>query len=436
MLYRGNPRRFDTSMFDMPNKPYAKGHDPEALVDALISGEQTAFDAIPRTGLMKLASPRASYYADPTTVVRLLPPMPADDSRQTAAELTETFLAVKAADVPFASYGPPTGSDPMLVYGADHKGPPLGPLQFRYSPAHVGPYVSQFLQVRVPFGKNGATLDQRLPIRTGLYGTTVATRDQILLGNVPVIQTLGPWCYMHNGRALASYVHQDPPYLFGLYAALICDAIATRSTLFTPLKNESGFVSYGGAVDLHCAIAEVVRHAMQAAWTAKFRIYRRRRPEELFADQGRLHPDFTLLSGPTVASANSCMPLLYAEGSPGHSDYPSGHAVIGGAVATLLKAWFKNEPWTAAPLHSRDGKTQEIYPNCPPLSVHGELDKLASNYGWGRNFAGIHFRSSCAGGMAMGESIAIEYLKRMLMESYEPLGHTSFTGFDGQLITI
>ena len=419
----------------MPSHPFAKGHDPAAL-SALTSGEQTAFDAIPRTGSMKIVSPRASYHADPASVATLLPPMPADDSRQTAAELTETFLAVKAADVPFASYGAPQGADPLLAYGADHKGPPLGPLQFRYSSGHVGPYVSQFLHVKVPFGKNGATLDQRLPLRTGFYGTTTATRDQILRGNVPVAQTLGSPCYMHNGRALASYVHQDPPYLFGLYAALICDAVTSRSSLFPPLKNESGFVTYGGAMDVQCALAEVVRLAMQAAWCAKFRLFRRRRPEELFADQARLHPDFALLSGPTVASANSCMPMLYAEGSPGHSDYPSGHAVIGGAVATLLKAFYKDEPWTAAPLHSRDGKTQEVYLNCPPLSVHGELDKLASNYGWGRIFAGIHFRSSCAGGMALGESVAIGYLNRMLMESYEPLGTVAFTKFDGQPIMI
>jgi hypothetical protein len=46
----------------------------------------------------------------------------------------------------------------------------------------------------------------------------------------------------------------------------------------------------------------------------------------------------------------------------------------------------------------------------PPLTVGGELNKLAVNFGFGRNWAGIHWRSDAAASMALGEEVAIGLL--------------------------
>jgi hypothetical protein len=44
------------------------------------------------------------------------------------------------------------------------------------------------------------------------------------------------------------------------------------------------------------------------------------------------------------------------------------------------------------------------------LDVHGEINKLASNIGMGRIFAGVHFRTDHIYGMLLGEQIAVATL--------------------------
>ena len=301
-----------------------------------------------------------------------------------------------------------------------------GQTAFRFNDSHTGPYVSQLLLRDVSI--NGLVNLQRVRIRAGAYGSTPATNSEILAGRPPVPQTFNPEARIHTPRGLASAVHQDPPYLLGLQAALILQSFARPSGLFAPGPHETGFVSDGGPVQLHCLLASVTEAAMRAAWLAKFRVYRRRRPEELFADQSGMHPDWQRLALPALSNlVPGCLPRLYAEGAPLHSDYPSGHAVIGGACATVLKAWFANDSWPN-PVESRDGFG--LTPVTDQLTIHGELNKLAHNYGWGRNFAGIHYRSSCRGGMLLGEAIAAQAMRGIS-------GRTiTFAGFDGLPFTV
>lgn len=65
--------------------------------------------------------------------------------------------------------------------------------------------------------------------------------------------------------------------------------------------------------------------------------------------------------------------------------------------------------------------------NCTPegatLTVGGELDKLASNIAFGRNFAGVHFRSDGEHGILIGEEVAIHYLQDHLREYREEFRH-------------
>jgi hypothetical protein len=431
----------------LPSKPFAKGFDPLALIAAEQSGSQVDFDTITRTGAAKLVNPQASY----DTEFFPCPPPPLDNSRTTAAELLEVGAAVLFRDVPFAEITPgaPHMSKVRHVlkgFGPDFTGPTRGDCLFRRNLSDLpGPYVSQLLIHHVPAGNFPQPQQTRL--RLGSYGATADTHAAIVAGNVPTPQELSiAPSYVYSPRALASYVHQDPPFLLPLQAAMILGAKVPRSTRFPMRRNESAFVSYGGVADLHCALAEVTRLSLAAAWDVKWRRFMRRRPEELWPDTGSLHPDFLSIGQPIVGAFGPYLPLVYAEGCPVHPDYPSGHAVIGGATATILKAWFADGDWSAltdtSVVHSPDGLSLERWQqpaNTPPqgpVTVHGEINKLASNMGWGRNFAGIHLRSSADDGMALGETVAIRFLQQARASSHERLGNVTFRMFDGTLITI
>ena len=61
---------------------------------------------------------------------------------------------------------------------------------------------------------------------------------------------------------------------------------------------------------------------------------------------------------------------------------------------------------------SDDGLTLVAY-NGPPLTVGGELNKLAANVSLGRNACGVHYRSDGVEGMRLGEEIALSILRDM-----------------------
>ncbi|HSF49685.1 MAG TPA: hypothetical protein VLA74_02900 [Nitrososphaeraceae archaeon] len=65
----------------------------------------------------------------------------------------------------------------------------------------------------------------------------------------------------------------------------------------------------------------------------------------------------------------------------------------------------------------------------------GELNKLASNIGIGRDFAGIHWRSDAIEGMKLGEELAIRFLIEQKEIFYEKFDF-SITKFDGTSVTI
>src|SRR6516225_9769548 len=113
-----------------------------------------------------------------------------------------------------------------------------------------------------------------------------------------------------------------------------------------------------------------------------------------------------ILNSATLANVHSnygtyFLPQAFPEGSPQHPSYPQGHATMAGACATILKAAFDgsvqfntlnngtivtaNEDGSGL-LPYRDTDTNDI-------TVNGEINKLASNIGQARDFAGIHWRS-------------------------------------------
>ncbi|KYG08112.1 hypothetical protein BE21_25625 [Sorangium cellulosum] len=66
----------------------------------------------------------------------------------------------------------------------------------------------------------------------------------------------------------------------------------------------------------------------------------------------------------------------------------------------------------------------------------GELNKLATNAAFGRNWAGIHWRTDAAASLALGEAVAIGLLRDERRTFREPFDGFTFTRFDGTRITI
>src|SRR5262249_27020891 len=104
----------------------------------------------------------------------------------------------------------------------------------------------------------------------------------------------------------------------------------------------------------------------------------------------------------------------FPEGAPTHPAYPPGHGAVAGACITVLKFFFDgsfNIPQPLVP--SNDGTTTVAYTppaGEPPLTVNGELHKLASNISFGHGIlAGIHWRSDTDTSIQLGEAVALSY---------------------------
>ena len=130
------------------------------------------------------------------------------------------------------------------------------------------------------------------------------------------------------------------------------------------------------------------------------------------------------------------MPMAFPEGSPTHPAYGAGHAAVAGACVTILKAFFDKSFIIPDPVEaSADGLSLVAYAG-EPLTVGGELNKLASNIAFGRNIAGVRWRSDAPESLRLGEEVAIRYLSEeedCFNESFEGF---SLTRFDGTTITV
>jgi len=70
-----------------------------------------------------------------------------------------------------------------------------------------------------------------------------------------------------------------------------------------------------------------------------------------------------------------------------------------------------------------------------PLTVNGELNKLASNISFGHGIhAGIHWRSDTDTSIQLGEAVALSYL-RDRVTTYNEKFTASLTKLDGSVAT-
>jgi hypothetical protein len=187
--------------------------------------------------------------------------------------------------------------------------------------------------------------------------------------------------------------------------------------------------------------------ALRSSCYHKWKVHRRTRPEEV---GGRLHRQLVSrfesgLDPSVFASAaleevrrktgSFLLPQSYPEGCPVHPAYPGGHAAIAAACITILKAFFDEDAVIPNPvIPSRDGQTLLPYIG-HPLTVGGELNKLAANICMGRNAAGIHWRSDAEDGLVFGEDLAIDLLREVQRCVSEPWTFT-IRRLSGEVVTV
>jgi hypothetical protein len=144
-----------------------------------------------------------------------------------------------------------------------------------------------------------------------------------------------------------------------------------------------------------------------------------------------------------MTAGNALLPMAFPEGCPTHPAYGAGHATVAGACVTILKAWFKESTKLVdlgvTPVQpADDGLTLAPYAGADAgdLTVGGELNKLASNVGVGRDIAGVHWRSDATESLKLGEQLAIGILKDQKACYNENFGGFSLTKFDGTTVTV
>jgi len=376
--------------------------------------------------------------------------------------MVEVYWASLLRDVPFAEYA----TNPLVAQActdlsrlSDFRGPKEGDAVtpntlFRgpYAGCAVGPFVSQFLLRDIHFGAQINTQQVRVYVPGTDYMTTYA--------GWLARQNGAPWGprlydstfrYLRNIRDLAAWVDADPPLQAGYHALSILLQAGAPLDPANPyvheITNQDAFTTFG-PVEWFDMVGRAPRPAHEAVWFQKWRIHRSLRPEE-FAGRVRnhltgafsypLHPD--VLNARAVQATFSrygtyLCSQAYPDGCPTHTAYPSGHSVGAGSTVTMLKAIFDESFVIPNPVEpTPDGLSLQPYVG-PPLTVGGELNKLAFNIGMARVMAGIHWRSDVVEGNKLGQDVSIGIMLDMKPTYNEPHTGYTLTKFDGTTFTI
>ncbi|WNG15534.1 hypothetical protein [Cystobacter fuscus] len=361
-----------------------------------------------------------------------------------------------------------------------------------------GPFISQFLLKPIPYGAGPFASGPREPVGYQLLEQRNLERRRgddrmtqyeewlnIQNGQVPTLNgglidqlegTNGTRLYLHNARGLAEYVHNDYPIQATLSAALLLLrqgdflpdgsyepdpkssplAMASWNPYLSYVKQEA-FVTLASSDTLSVSTL-VTNTALRAAWYQKWLVHRRLRPEEFGGHVDNqlfnrrtypIHPE--LLASPVLArvfnnntALNSQRGLpgggtyllsqTFPEGAPLHPAYGSGHSTYIGAGVTMLKAFHKDFP-IRNPQETSNGSGLQPYTG-GTLMVFDELDKLASNIGVARLFAGVHWRSDHDSAVRLGELFALRTLQDLTRTYNEQFPSFNVRTFSGETLTI
>jgi membrane-associated phospholipid phosphatase len=268
--------------------------------------------------------------------------------------------------------------------------------------------------------------------------------------------------FIRNGRDYCMYVHTDPNA--GLFISFYNAGIwlFANSAPLNPgnpyryYQKQFGFGTFGFPFFLGM-IGECSRRAFEAAWYQKWFVHRNLRPEEF---GGLVHRTITqqasyplhhdVLNSAAVKETFSrfgsyLLPQAFPEGCPQFPAYPSGHATMAGACATLLKATFDGSVPFASLTNGKIVTASSDGPSLVPytaadvgqLTLNGEINKLASNIAIARNMSGIHWRADAVYGMLLGEALALSILSDQ-SNNYPGENFDGFTieKFDGAKVSV
>jgi len=480
-LASGRPAEFDAITLGCTQKQAAKS-TAQRIYPAL--------EKISGAGMQaRLVNPQAGLAFEVEGIDSHLLEIPAPyafSSEGEIGEIAENYWLALVRDVPFTAYNDDeiTGaaaSDLSTYKQFDGPKDPASKtvtqqLLFRgfTDGDRLGPYVSQFLLLDVPYGSQmiRPQLTYALPDRD--YMTDPDAWVAVQRGCIPEgdeVEQVEPR-HIYRGRDLAQYVHIDELYQAYLNACLLLITPKARGGLGAPIdegnpyngytstgpkkSTQSGFGTLGEPY-FKTIVTEVATRALKAVWFQKWFVHRRLRPEVYagrvhFTATGKKQYDFnpaefaklgrTLL--PQVQKKNQgrsfLLPMAFPEGSPLHPAYGAGHATVAGACVTMLKAVFHEEASFTKDLGvvpvmpTRDGKFLRPYEgkDADQLTVGGELNKLAANIGMARNYAGVHWRSDYTASMLLGEKVALYLLQEHTNNTFNEDVFFSVTRFNGK----
>jgi hypothetical protein len=464
---RGSPHPINGEEEEYENKNYianySKGleHDDDTgevdpieykkLLKALRTGKQEDFNKIKlpfsdTNEAVPLTNPQAGFAFDlegPDSLDLGIREAPRIDEPEAAGEMAELYWMALCRDVPFMEFNSnnliaeavsdlssnsnyndyPHKEVGFLTNLGDDIGDRIFSKKFEIPPNNqtittntifrgitdgdiMGPYVSQFLWMDVPWGAQRLEQIQH-PLELYDINNTKQGQDYLTDYNTWLDIQEGRKIdgndfnkddvdtnfkrHIITGRDITYYVHVDQLYQAYLHACIILSApkrLGGLEVKVDPLlpyqdkneyPNEMGFATFREPHIL-TLVTEVATRALKAVWYQKWRVNRRLRPEELGGRIHRklnngapynIHEDITnkinnnqILAKIKEHNKNQninfpnrmdqqgtyLLPQAFREGSPTHPSYGSGHATVAGACVTILKAWFKEDEVIANPV--------------------------------------------------------------------------------------
>jgi hypothetical protein len=469
------------------------------LKHALNTQDPADFEKIILGGTRKLVNPLGTLAVNLTGLAEhqiALPPAPALASAERAAEAVEAYWQSLLRDVPFFEYRDDT-SHPLVRAAVaeinqlsaytgprDASGRVTPSLLFRGTARYldrsdasgstarhavppgvaVGPYISQFILKDIPYGVQSISA----LLRTQLPGNDFLATPAEWLANqdgkaVTRRISFDPQLrYLATGRDLAEYAHGGSPSFWGASQILsnarssdptivggIGAALNPRNPYLKLKATASGSGSFGAGY-VQSLLPLSTSREIRANYWQKWFVHRTLRPE---AYGGLLHQrlangvnDYPLhaeiLRSDAVERSfrkfgGYLLSSAYPEGAPNHGSYPGGASSNAAINATILKAFYDEDFVIPDPVQPDPSDPTRLIPYTgTPLTVGGELNKLATNLGQGRNWAGIHWRSDAAASLPQAEELAISLLrdeKHTFREAFEGF---RFTRFDGSVVEI
>jgi hypothetical protein len=470
----------------------------EALRHALDTQDPADFEQVPLGGTRKLAGVLGTLAINTTGLASqqvTTPAAPAIASAEKAAEAVESYWQSLLRDVPFSEYRSDTNNELVIAAAReldglsgytgprDDAGHVTPEVLFRGSARYVdpadssgrsprsvippgvlvGPYISQFILQDIPYGAQyiPATLRVQLPGNDFLtnYDEWLANQDGKAVTRTLTFDPVRR--YLAYGRDLAEYAHGGAPSFWGA-SQVLGTAVSTDPLIVgglgAPFSSTNPYLKItkasagSGAFNLahiQSFLPLSTSREIRANYWSKWFVHRVARPE---AYGGLIHnrlvngADYPIHEDVLSSEAADrsfqkfgtyLISSAYPEGAPNHSSYPGGASSNAAINATILKAFFDESFVIPNPVQPDPSDPTKLIPYVgPPLTVGGELNKLATNIGLGRNWAGIHWRSDAAASLPQAEEIAIALLRDERNVFREPFEGFKFTRFDGTLVEI